>query len=96
MRPSLLDTTIILEGIPVSVSVTDWGALATGEHLYHFEFTSTAEPARPIPISETGYLSRFIYRSQIASYPSLDAAARAIAKALIPAISEDADQLTLF
>jgi len=57
--PVLLETRIHPDGVPVRLTASDWGALPGGGFVYHVEFRSVDDPPRPIPVSETGYLSRF-------------------------------------
>lgn len=51
----------------------------------HFEFTSPHEPRRRIPVSETGYRSHFAPMWEIAEAPSVEAYARAVARAIMGA-----------
>jgi hypothetical protein len=66
----------------------------------HFEFRSPHEPRRPIPISETGYLSHFAAMADIVAAASPQDFAREIALGLLrserSADSEDEAQLALF
>lgn len=82
MGPLLLDTVIYIDGVPVAVSAERWSDLPGGERLYHFEFCSTVEPARPIPVSETGYRSHFAYGGLVDNFESLLAYAEALAREL--------------
>jgi hypothetical protein len=65
-----------------------------------FEFRSTYEPPRRIPISETGYRSHFAAREDVEASPSPKDYAREVVLAHLrsrqPARHEDRDQLPLF
>jgi hypothetical protein len=66
----------------------------------HFEFRSPHQPRRPIPISETGYLSYFADMKDIEAAPSPQAFARDAALAMLRSDrgtdAEDEGQLSLF
>jgi hypothetical protein len=66
----------------------------------HFEFKSPHEPRRPIPISETGYLSHFADMKDIEAAPSPQDFARDAALDLLRSErnmdEEDRGQLSLF
>jgi len=91
-------TTITVDGIPVTVTACRWHELPWGEHLYHFEFRSPLEPPRPIPMSETGYRSHFVYGNQLEGFASLLDAAKTIARNMVASErgDGDADQGSLF
>lgn len=82
MDKLLLDTVIHIEGVPVAVSAERWSDMPDGERLYHFEFRSTVEPPRPIPVSETGYRSHFAYGQQVECFTSLLVFAETFAREL--------------
>jgi hypothetical protein len=66
----------------------------------HFEFRSPHEPRRPIPISETGYLSHFVAMADVEAAVSPQDFAREVALDLVrserSADSEHEGQLSLF
>jgi hypothetical protein len=73
----------------------------------HFEFRSPHEPARRIPVSETGYCSHFSPMWQIREAPSVEEYARAVALLLMrrrpepddgeaDELADDRRQLALF
>lgn len=82
MTALLLDTVIHVDGVPVAVSAERWSDLPDGESLYHFEFSSTVEPARPIPVSETGYRSHFAYGRLVDNFESVLVYAETLAREL--------------
>ena len=65
-----------------------------------FEFRSPHDPARRIPVSETGYRSHFAPMVGVEAFPSPPDYAREVALTLVRAERkvrvEDADQLPLF
>jgi hypothetical protein len=65
-----------------------------------FEFRSPHDPARRIPVSETGYRSHFAPMAEVESLPTPEDYAREVALALVRAErkvrTEDADQPSLF
>jgi hypothetical protein len=64
------------------------------QHVGHFEFTSPHKPRRPIPISETGYLSHFANMKDIETATSPQDVASDAALALLR--SENRQQLRVF
>lgn len=74
-----IEFTIAIDGIDVGVRyVKDYSACLP---ISHFEFTSLSDPRRPIPISETGYLSNFAYQAIVDACGSPEAYAKAFADA---------------
>jgi len=95
-RPLLLDNRIHLDGVPVRVTVTHWGACGRGT-VYHFEYHSVAEPSRPIPISATGYKSDFLIAGEALTAVELEEYARAFCAMLLDGIiPEQPEQPGLF
>ena len=66
--------TIESEGLPVRVRYRPGYLKAMG--LAHMEFTSTAQPPKPIPISATGYRSHFCAPEAVALIGTPEAYAR--------------------
>ena len=64
----------------------------------HFEFRSPHEPARRIPVSETGYRSHFARMDEVEAAASPEDYAREIALALLRSRGQrqDSDQPSLF
>jgi hypothetical protein len=73
--------TIEAEGIPVRVRYRPGYLEAMG--LAHMEFTSTAQPPKPIPISATCYRSHFCAPEAVAQLGTPEAYARAYCKAML-------------
>ncbi len=65
----------------------------------HFEFRSPHKPARPIPVSETGYRSHFAAMEDVEASASPQDYARETALALLQSrrtVKDDARQMSLF
>lgn len=63
----------------------------------HFEFMSPYQPARSIPISETGYRSHFAPTQEVEAAPDFKAYAQLVLDALAEELHPtDRNQLTLF
>jgi hypothetical protein len=66
----------------------------------HFEFRSPHEPRRPIPISETGYLSHFVAMADVEAAASPQDFAREVALDILRSErfpdGDESGQLSLF
>lgn len=84
-HPILLEARIYLDGVPVRLTASDWGTLPGGGFVYHVEFRSVEDPPRPIPVSETGYLSHFLMAGQTLGPEALRAYALDLGRGLVEA-----------
>jgi hypothetical protein len=67
--------------------------------LGHFEFRSSHEPRRPIPVSQTGYRSHFAAMEDVEASASPQEFAREVAVAMLQSrrtVKDDPGQLPLF
>lgn len=85
--------TVHFDGQPIEVRYTkDYFA---GHD--HFEFVSPYNPPKPIPVSETGYRSRFVPGEEVLNAARLELYAQELLVALMNAGSPiNPDQFTLF
>lgn len=81
-QPKLFETRLTVEGVTIAVSCELWDEFDALGQLYHFEFRSLAQPARPIPVSETGYLSHFAWGRAVGAFATPLAYAEAAARHL--------------
>ena len=58
----------------------------------HFEFHSPHSPPRRIPVSETGYCSRFVPMHHLSAFSSVSAYAEALALAILHAKPFDEEE----
>jgi hypothetical protein len=95
-KDKLITFTIVIDAQEIVVSYRPHWMQDVG----HFEFRSPYKPRRPIPISETGYLSHFADMKDIESATSPQDFARDAALTMLSSErntdAEDGGQLSLF
>ena len=94
-----VDAEILVDGVPIALSIREWQECEHFGTLLHLEYRSVQEPPRAHPVSETGYRSHFVWKNAIEEFASPLAYAEAFGKAVAAekrTEDPDPDQPSLF